>query len=199
MDIYQGWNIATNNTSGWFCKNCGYSLSWDETKHIGRSLTKCHICGDALMLPNMGLKVLEEDIRLFDIQNVYNTVWYHASKKENWLDNIISLQDPPVVHLGSRETALSRLNDYEYSNSLVKSYDTGDKWFLYSVKINSDSYVSNRVWEDADKDFPRTVDELLMSKYVFDIIRYVNFWERPGSISLLANPLKIQVVNVSVI
>lgn len=199
MDIYQGWNIATNSMSGWFCKTCGYSLSWEEAKNVGRSANqKCVCCNEKISVDMLGVKVLENDTRFFDIKNVYDSIWYHASKKNDWLDSVLDFNDPSVVHLGSLDAALARKEDYEYSNNLVNS-ETKDDWFLYEVRILPEAYVSNRVWEDADKSFPRTVDELLASKYAVDIVRYVNFWECPGSISLLANPRCLKLVNKRVL
>jgi DNA-directed RNA polymerase subunit RPC12/RpoP len=199
VDIYQGWNIATEGNSGWFCKTCGYSLSWEDAEQVGRENYKCKFCNQKIVFKSLGLKVIEEDVKFFDINNVYNTSWYHASQKDNWLENILSYNNPSVVHLGSKNTALSRKKDYDNSNHLLDNSVEGSDWFLYEVKILPSASISKRVWEDVDKDFPRNVDELLESKYLFDIIRYVNFWERPGSISLLANPNFIKVVNKKIL
>lgn len=187
MDKYQGWNVAVDGTSGWFCKGCGHALSWDETLTVGRTVNNCSICNTVWTPEKMGVKILEKDIRFFDNQNVYETLWFHASKKENWLEEVLNTFDVPVVHLGSYDAAIARVEDYKHSASVVGNEDVSVDWFIHEVRILPSAYIYRRIIEDVDKVFPRTVEELLNEKGA-DIVRYVNAWENQGSVSLIANP-----------
>lgn len=142
----------------------------------------------------MIVKVVESSLPFFDDMKVRETVWFHASRKKDWLDKVLSSYDIPVIHLGTRETALARVADYKYVNNVINGGD--EDWFLYEVKLG-DGLLSPRVWQDEDKLFPYTVNELINSKMTADFVRYVNRYETPGQISLMANPKYVSLLRVS--
>lgn len=186
------WNVAIDNRSGYACPSCGYQLSNEESVLVGRDDSTVCSCGAKWQPKEMVVKVTEASLPFFDDKHTRETIWFHASRKKNWLDEVLASYDIPVVHLGTREAALARVADYQYANNVLEQDDNAE-WFLYEVRLQ-DGLLSPRVWEDVDTAFPYTVSELIDSKMASDFVRYVNRYETPGTISLLANPECITVV-----
>lgn len=186
------WNVAVDNRSGYACPSCGYQLTNKESILVGRNSSSVCSCGAKWQPKEMIVKVIEDSLSFFDDNHTRETIWFHASRKENWLEEVLSTYDTPVVHLGTRETALARVEDYRYADKVL-DIENSDEWFLYEVRLK-DGMLSPRVWEDEDTAFPYTVDELIDSKMSSDFVRYVNRYETPGAISLLANPECVTVI-----
>jgi hypothetical protein len=130
--------------------------------------------------------------------------WFHATDDSDWYQNISSggRVDRPrhgegdvMVHLGMEASAYARAQQLyaEFAGYEVLI----PEWFLYEVKLVDDAVIFPELQDDED-DFPeRSVDTT--SEYLEwepnGVTRYLNAYEQPGSISLLANPKSFTVLN----
>jgi len=61
---------------------------------------------------------------------------------------------------------------------------------LFKLRISPEATIDPEIWEDQEDSW-----EVAMVDYEYDVTRYVNMWESPGSISLLVKPTVIDLVS----
>lgn len=132
-------------------------------------------------LEDADIAVLPGSAKFFDANAVRSASWYHATYMEDWMGAVFSnaVEDFPILHIGTRNAALDRAKHQGYS-------------YLYRIKVDEDTTIHPQVVDDATTSW----DDLAVN-YPHGITRYVNRWESPGSISLLAHPLAITVTAVT--
>jgi len=102
-----------------------------------------------------------------------NSLWYHATSVENWEQHTLA-KSGFLMHAGSRETAIQRA--IQISPRPTK---------LYTLRLKPCARVDKNIFDDAEC-FPDSADDL---EGVWDgstVARYVNAYEIPGSISIVA-------------
>lgn len=110
---------------------------------------------------------------------VLNGEWFHASPLSK-VKFPSSLRSDRYVHLGTRIAA----TDWD----LVQSRGREES-FLYSVKLSSEATVSDDIHVESDAG--SDIREKGLTLDAFDIYRYVNVKEDPGSVSVLIRPSAI--------
>lgn len=187
-------------TAGFQCSHC---LQWATQSGWEKWLTKPHhpfICACGKTLAGGGgtinpsttnLGVRENDYHMYlSGDTIHDQKWYHATQRKNWLKNIrVESGKPPFYpHVGSLETVQEFILQRELGVSYV---GIGGSWILYEVSINEDATLQTG---------PACGDEVdeggwarRMRRERKDVVRYVNLYESPGSISLVARPSALKI------
>lgn len=92
--------------------------------------------------------------------------------------DVLNADPIPIVHVGSRYSAEQRA-------AHMGTYDN-----LFKLRISPEATIDPEIWEDQEDSW-----EVAMVDYEYDVTRYVNMWESPGSISLLVKPTVIDLVS----
>jgi hypothetical protein len=220
------YTVAPAGKSGTFCKECGYHLSEEESSdatlhfNLGQD-SPCPNCDNKVPgragMEGYGLSLLPESVKYADDNYTRQTKWYHATKRANWHEGILqneqdqwSLRSMPsydedmdttaLVHLGTLDAAKRRMADLNDKNSFKKEKQ---EWFIHEITLDADCDVSATITPDENYHVPKYAyeceqreDDVYSSK---GVTRYVNMYENPGSISLLANPKAFKVTNTTTI
>lgn len=161
----------------------------------------CKVCGKEVDTDTTELSILPDYHKFLNKKELFNRVWYHATDREDWeqglkdfltapyyipgtghVDRPITEQRRIFVHLGSKESAARR------------SKDLGGLPYTYKVMMFPDKDVSSKVFADHNW-WPHWLGERSGAFSQFtEINRYVNRYEVPGSVSLLAAQGSFRVV-----
>ncbi len=193
LETYKTWKIAPEGKSGWYCLSCNYSLTKEEAEKVDHGLDKCPSCSDRLDGDLMGVNLLKESIQFFDPKVVKQQSWFHATAREDWLPSLQNMEDAPLTHLGTLEAARTRGRDLREDKH--RQYDSD--WYLYEVKLVPEAYIENNVYQDDNQEFPYYTSDLESNRYGNGVIRYVNAYEDPGSVSLITDPQKLVLVKAT--
>lgn len=173
--------------SAFACPYCDNRLTFEEERIICCwDAVTCTVCRDddnRLTIENLKVYVLWDSRQVAkNADLVFKAEWYHSTNKANWIDDVLNnpygmygatTTNPPVIHVGSLEAAQDRAAHEDYK-------------YMYKVTFVQGTSVDSRLGEDITS-FPQTMKELRHSTDS-DILRYVNRWESPGSVSLLVDP-----------
>ena len=193
LETYKAWKLAPEGKSGWYCLSCNYALTKEEAGQVDHGLDKCPVCSDRLDGDLMGVNLLKESIPYFDSAFVKEQSWFHATAREDWLPSLQDMEDAPLAHLGTLESAITRGRDLRED----KHRQYGSEWYLYEVKLVPQAYIEKNVYNDDNQKFPYYTSDLESNRYGNGVIRYVNSYEDPGSVSLIADPQKIVLVKAT--
>lgn len=166
------------------CPRCESLLTATQVKKIDEWLGSqtCRSCGKKeLDLYTVKVLVLPSCERFFIDEAVFKTQWHHSTHLKNWHTAVLTSPDKPTVHLGTHAAAEARARDN-------KDRPIWEIRYRFVVKINKDATIDPEVHEDMDEWYES------WELYPYDITRYVNRFETPGSVSLLANPNVLTVV-----
>ena len=217
MTILLDYDVAPADMVGLICPNtnCGKHMTrreWGTKRDLaayGDLITCQHCENDAdntfreFTPDNCKVDVESRSAELIEDSAARTTVWYHATTRENWDKNIL-VRNPRegdlYVHLGTKSAAIERIHD---------SLDhKGGEFYLYEVTLMEDTNLASHILSD-DNVWPTHTnsDERYADSWepvdwkneiqVHDAVRYLNRWETPGSVSMLARASKIQVVGVT--
>jgi 1,2-phenylacetyl-CoA epoxidase PaaB subunit len=196
MEIFQGSRTPTvaYAESTMRCLECNTYINHRQEAAIVRFLEtderNCYGCGAQLYHHTVAVDIRPTSERFLDPANVKNSTWYHATDRQNWVADLLNDRQGnnyPLVHVGTREAALTIISD---------QYVRRDDWiYLYTVKLASTAIVDAMLYEDENMWPSRTND----ADGTANIFRYVNRYEATGSISLLMDPRELIVTNVEVL
>lgn len=140
---------------------------------------------------------------------VAERVWWHATRRPQWLETVtlppspedaIFLQEdwfPEVkdftslVHVGSQEAAFARALDLESTNH------EGGPFYFHQVRVREGAPVAPRLLVDENEEAPIFAGD--EREGYAAVTPYVNRFEASGSVSLLADPRFLEVVETWVI
>ena len=194
--------VAPNGYSGRSCWGCN-SFFTDEEENDEAPFSDspnlvCRICGETSYGVNQS-NIRESAIPFLDTENVYEETWVHITTNPNWNEAINALEhdDQPLVHIGTLASALSRMTDL-IREQYTKADDSGNievpQFYLYRININEDARISSNIVGDDNDLAPTSIASSKEIHVVSDgyelggITRYINDYEVPGSISLVAHP-----------
>lgn len=176
--------VAPAGFSGLMCVECGDYLSWDEYNAIESEVTFRCFRGCGSSRQDFDTSVLLEDARFFDISEIRRVSWFHATTSSKWLESTLEaaeVNEDFMVHVGTLEAAQER------RESIDKYLDHS---FIYEVVLNDWATISEEVYEDQN-------DWRDAFEYGgFDVVRYLNRWEFPGSVSLLVRPSVLEMKGI---
>jgi hypothetical protein len=191
------WWIAPAGRTGIQCHKCGDFASYESVSGQlmnGNALHVCSRCGTSIVPGDEGTFINDQGLRMLDKRNVEKEVWYHSTQNPNWVEDI-NKEDPiggfPLAHFGTKtasEMRASRLYAEEWDKR---------PFYLYELRVKPGTYVANSIIEDEDEDAPQVSKEIpdnaVYSKN--GITRYFNYWEDPGSVSLLSPASNFEVIS----
>ena len=166
------------------CPACSELLTSAQHKAL-RSWTsevECSRCG----MSRMNIYDVDVDIqkgceKYLDDDVVRKVKWHHTTNAYDWLDQVQNAWEKPIVHVGTFQAAMARSRD-------IKGNTVRTSRYRHVVRISEDATIDPVVQEDQDY-WMNSWEE-----YKFDVTRYVNRFESPGSISLLVNPNFLEFV-----
>lgn len=154
----------------------------------------CMTCGEEQYeTGDNHILAVEADAHLLaDDKAVEEYTFYHATSRQNWEVDIFNAG--VSVHVGSIEAALSRIEDIRLTS---ENYLDGDDIHLYEIKVSAESML-DRVIRD-ETYWADSLDAFLDWTDGRKVVRYINTWENPGSLSLILDPSAMTIVNHRVI
>lgn len=206
------WEVAEDNLHTLRCLWCGTNVA----RHPGGPLvylhdTKC-VCGQPITDYSLIVRIQKDSAKYLDAVTAGNAIWYHTTLAEDWMEQLetgeaeyaelFDIPDPrlvsAMVHLGDHSSALDRAIDL--SRDILSNYDPKDLtiapgFFLYAVRILPETEIDENVQPDENEDAPCFNVDCEQMGYSSGVTRYVNMYESPGSISLLANRRRIEIVS----
>jgi len=165
----------------------------------------CVYCNQSLRRGWFGIDMRYEEARLLDDDTCRDTSWFHATDLGNWFEDINQLRNGalPLVHLGTREAAADRMRNLHEKHAQTSSDALGKEYYLFEVQVKPQTSVAPGITVDLNcwpKNTTQARDNKAYSCFSAEgITRYLNGYEAPGSVSLLANPsvlVKIAAVKV---
>lgn len=201
-----GWTVAPAGVGAFTCNHCGEYLSKRESNTLAShhfvTCSNCQQTVDLYVAHNLSID--HDSARHIDENNVRNDIWYHATKLENWMDELIEGEaehrdfglgyydnfDPEnvtiMVHVGTVDAALDRAGDslnHEKAN-----------FYVYALRLKEGVHIAPQILADENEACPSFVADC-NGAYSEHVTRYVNTYESPGSISLLVNRTCIEIID----
>lgn len=177
--------LGDPNYSPYFCFDCYARLPKSELYAQTTWKISCPKCGHVTQdgLAGVSLKVEEEP--LLQKNEVLRREWYHYTANDSW-ESQLNGEEEVVIHLGSQTAAIEREKELR-----LQAGQTGR---VFKVRLKESTAVVERM-KDEDP------EELNSFKAQEDIegpavMRYVNHYEDPGSISLLADSKTVEIIGV---
>lgn len=195
------------------CPDCSTSLNWAQWLN-SRDITRKTYCDRCHRL--ITLREHTEDLPRHRLQSVqqpgyFGQTWYHASRKEHWVDEVQEAEDGKLlVHAGSRVAALAMADSRRREISPLPSI------YLHSFRFSSTASATTTVFEDMLDDWPKRIDQEITMEVCpvvgephsleelsfssgFRIAAYYNRYEVPGDISILFHAALIDLASVDTV
>lgn len=171
--------------SGLACPTCKRHLTPDEENLLlqkYRLMEADSDCGHSMEAEDTRLTILERYQHMMSLKKCYEEpYWYHATTTVDWPRGRF------LAHIGSKESALDRARCMKYDRLYRLEIDISAEWSPHIV-------ADDNFWPtDPERKNDRET-ELFR-----DVTRYVNRYEIPGSVSLLADTLYLKVVDYTTI
>lgn len=197
MEIFQGSRVPAGEhiESTMRCVKCGTYITHAQEDYVVRFIDcdeqECWECGQPLYNDIVVADIHPASEHLLDVTNAKDAVWYHATNRANWMEDLFAYERLhgsrtgfPLVHVGTLDAATSILSD---------KYVGSDDWiYLYSVKLSPTVTLDPELYEDENM-WPRRTRDINVASNAF---RYVNRYEATGSISILMDPRELIVESV---
>jgi hypothetical protein len=217
MTILLDYDVAPTDMVGLICPNtnCGKHMTrreWGTKRDLaafGDRITCQHCENDKdntfreFTPDDCKVDVESRSADLVNAAPARAATWYHATTRENWDKNILVRKPQEgdlFVHLGTKSAAVERIHD---------SLDhKGGTFYLHEVKLVEDANLASHILSDgncwpthtnSDERYADSWEPVDWKNEIqaYDAVRYLNRWETPGSVSMLARATKIQVVKSS--
>lgn len=145
--------------------------------------TPCMSCGEPLDLIKRTPFIVEahpqEAKMLLQDETLKQVSWYHVSKYgDDWVSDL--KESRTLTHVGSKQAAIDRM-------SILVAEGTVGPFYVHEVKLKPSVKVNPNTYKD-DIAGEMTSDYKPNSKHDYrgdEVNRYVNFYEDPGSVSLM--------------
>jgi hypothetical protein len=180
--------IGVDTHSNFACLQCGNLFQSGIKMNYN---PQCQACGAISSRDDIEVVLKPESLPMLqDDKNVLEASWYHISIRKDWVTDLNSEEDKPVVHLGSKEAAMERMSDIGE-----------DEMYLYEVKLNPGIPVAKHLEDDLNDYQPELVSQMEKSTVMEaeGANRYINRYEDAGSVSLMVSPDSFAVTKVELI
>lgn len=175
----EAWEVSPEGYTGLHCK-CGAYFTREQLDTMNnRGHVPCKVCNEKFYSPDQcdEVHLAHSSFRYTDPENIYKDTWYHITTDSNWDKSISHQSDLPMVHLGTKEAALDR------KIQIDDSVHVDDKFYLFEVKMKRTSDVYENIRGDGNA-YQAKKSSQQQPECRGKIVRYVNGWEDPGSVSL---------------
>lgn len=177
--------------SAYRCGECGKHVNkYVEEKMLSNYIAECNWCGKQDYASDIEVRVLPAYQKFLRASSVFSEEWWHATEHRDWYEQLEKSHRQsymglaPYVHIGSKESACA-LADLKHS--------TGKVWYINRVRIERRAKVAGKVFDDRNY-WPEDEEDIEGFAGFSEITRYVNRYERVGSISLLADYRQLTVL-----
>ncbi|OXM44815.1 hypothetical protein CFP75_33375 [Amycolatopsis alba DSM 44262] len=184
--------------------------STDYHHEINQAHIACHGCGADIHFGRAVMALRDADDPALDDDYLATVAWYHTSTHSDWpwgsrtmpaatlavhrrhmpedaVDRARVRHENQALHLGTYEAAieamLRRMHDQD---------DGGAQFFLYRVALRAADLTAERGWRDENTDDAARISQDDLGDA--DVVRYLNVFESPGSISLAVRPSAIATI-----
>lgn len=177
-----------NKYSPLYCPKCRRQLTRREGREFQNNGIYSIVCCTGRVSPRA--KVLKSSQHLLDASKITAVNFYHTTTRETWHQDIYK-STSLHVHIGTVQAA--------DSNGRNKKTP-----YRYKVRIKDDASVFPHIlgdWECNEIDQGILSGEDILPQYLtyksspYDVYRYENIFESPGSISLLVNTRAMTILD----
>ncbi|KFZ77002.1 hypothetical protein ED92_38495 [Amycolatopsis sp. MJM2582] len=181
--------------------------STDYHQQINQAHIACHGCGASIHFGRAVMALRDAADPALDDGYLTGVAWYHTSTYSDWpvgsrtmpaatldahrehmsseaAENARARHENQALHVGTYEAAiesmLRRMSDQD---------DGGAQFFLYRVALRVLDLVVERGWRDENTEHAARLSQDDLGDA--DVVRYLNLFESPGSISLAIRPSAI--------
>jgi hypothetical protein len=186
-------HVAPEGYSGKFC-DCGTYFKQDDFENASRwGELPCPSCGKLNMENGMLSDLCSSELKYLDDETVRTAHWFHVTERADWAEG--TKAEGIITHLGSREAAHHRLA-HIVSNGEAES----EQFYVYEVRLKPQAPIAGGLLKDQGTMWPEDTTEIGMadSKYPYlqhgGVARYLNEYEGPGTVSLVADPDSYEIV-----
>lgn len=167
------------------CPRCETLLTVAQTISVQKwwPNVKCRECNNLLDIYSVKVDLLPSCERFLTDETVLKTQWHHSTYRKDWHNDVLNSPEYPIVHLGTYQAAEARARD-------IQDRPVWEMKYRFVVRLKKDATIDPEVLEDVDE----WDDSAAL--YNYDVTRYVNRFESPGSVSLLAKPDAFTVIRV---
>lgn len=208
--------LCAGNEPATRCAHCEHGYSDNQSDVISRTINAkgsftCVKCGKAYYdMTQFNIWVREDSAKFLNLDTVRNSFWYHGTHARHWHSSLVTGGDPfhhsygtgdIMVHIGTQSAAEERIRHRKEFHATRNPMHFED-WCVFTLRIKDSAEVHPVLQKDFDW-FPETHNDILDDfEDLFDwepegVTTYLNAFENPGSISLLANINALEVVEVN--
>lgn len=195
-------SLAPASKGGSYCTDCFKFLPRGALSGSRADSVDCPHCGENVKAVFAGVGIESNSWQFLYPEKTRAARWFHTSSYPNWDEALAAAPDDatPLVHLGTRESAMDRKIDIEEHPFGQYAADFGGPVYIYEIELDEDVEIAEDIMQDdgythAPSSTADAGDERFEKYSARGVTRYLNFFEDHGSISLLANPKKFKVVN----
>jgi len=165
------------------CADCGRATDHRQASQLINGEWAYCECGVRYDFDGLKVEILDDNPSssfLHSKEAVLKATWYHATDKEDWLQEIDKDRGHFEVHMGTEAAAFDRA---------ITSYSSHESWgggfTLYEVELDPSSSIADEVAKDENSHVLKNSDK--------DVVRYINLWEDMASVSLAVKPEKVRI------
>lgn len=190
-------HVRQEGSSGKRCPECNEYLSQQDVDDLnsfqrGYAEVYCEECGAEIDWRRGGKNsppyIVELNRDAAEILHNHavarNTVWYHATTKENW--DVKAAEKHVYIHAGTEKAARDR----------ILIYFPNQEYYLYELRMKPDVPITEPGWDDNHFPQKRGDEKKIQTPVRSDKVTiYANDWEDPGSVSIISQLDNLQVVS----
>lgn len=199
------------------CTNCKhiFTVDWNWLEESYEHKKTCKRCGiDFLYQENSVIPCINNSEKALDDNSLVNMFWYHTTDIKDWPNNsynpLDSLTEDTIKRMGGLRRAQKwnnrmknkalHLGTYEASVfNMYRRIEHEDlcekKFYLYRVKLRKDSKIYPG-WKYEPASMVGEFDRDEMCPKPYNVARYLNYYEDPGTLSLAIRPEAIDSTQV---
>jgi hypothetical protein len=185
------------------CANCGGITTLTSTDYYlepNNAHVRCVHCEGDIHFGPAVMALRNPDDPVLRDQQARSVAWYHTSTDPGWpgSDHLMPTSAIRIITRTMPDEAVQRVRDrYETQALHLGTYETaiesmlrkmrdedagGAQFWLYRVALRGDgTRIKPGYWNENEENISQITQEELGD---WDVIRYLNTWESPGSISL---------------
>ena len=179
--------LAPDGLSGKWCGACGaYLTSLALSEVSEHDMLDCPNCESELLVNELPVDFCEDQVRFLNDSEVLSSHWFHISERANW--DAGTKADGVVTHLGSKHAAMERM-----AQLIAQKGTNGKQFYLHEIVLDQAVQVKPGIWND-QVGWPEEVGKIRedvdggVGVRKGEVLRYMNFYEGPGTVSIMADP-----------
>jgi len=190
--------IAPTGFTGKYCEWCDHYLTRGVLDGVDEfDIVQCPACDECIEVNDQPVDIREGEMKYINDSVVRDSHWFHITTHANWIEGTQSAG--VMTHLGSRESAMDRLNHLVFRDAEKTATQEEQHYYLYEVALKPKVGITPGIMRDQVTSWPKKIADIkeLRFKDFFKkghVTRYMNIYEGPGTVSLLADPTSYTLV-----